>query len=97
MVLMLIFLRSPIGRWIAVTLLFPVIATLLSRIGGALQRRSGHPTRTSKVLLTISRMADRRSGSAHGPGAGASVSQRSSQPDHPPEAQGHRRELAGLD
>jgi hypothetical protein len=94
---MLIFLRSPIGRWIAVTLLFPVIATLLSRIGGALQRRSGHPTRTSKALLTISRMADRRNGSAHGPGASASVSEKFSQPAQPPEPQGQRRELAGLD
>ena len=94
---MLIFLRSPIGRWIAVTLLFPVIATLLSRIGGALQRRSGHPTRTSKALLTISRMADRRNGSADGPGAGGSVSEKFSQPDQPPEPQGHRRELAGLE
>jgi hypothetical protein len=95
MVLMLIFLRSPIGRWIALTLLFPVIAALLSRIGGALQRRSGHPTRTSKALLTISRMADRRNGSADGPAAGASVSEKFSQPDQPPEPHGHRRELAG--
>jgi hypothetical protein len=51
---MLVFLRSPIGRWIALTLLLPVIAALLSRISRALQRRSGHPTRTSKALLTIS-------------------------------------------
>ncbi|MDT7586678.1 MAG: hypothetical protein QOE32_4228 [Pseudonocardiales bacterium] len=94
---MLVFLRSPIGRWIALTLLFPVIAALLSRIGGALQRRSGHPTRTSKALLRISRMADRRNGAADGPVAGASVSEKFSQTNQPPEPGGHGRELAGAD
>jgi hypothetical protein len=97
MVHMLFFLRSPIGRWIALTLLFPVVAALLSRISGALQRRSGHPTRTSKALLTISRMADRRDGSADGPATGSSVSEKFSQPDQPPEPRGHRRDLAGSD
>jgi hypothetical protein len=94
---MLIFLRNPIGRWIALTLLLPVIAALLSRIGRALRRRSGHPTRTSKALLTISRMADRHNGSADGPAADASVSKKFSQTDQPPEPRGHRRELAGAD
>jgi hypothetical protein len=94
---MLVFLRSPIGRWIALTLLIPVVAALLSRIGGALQRRSGHPTRTSKALLTISRMADRRNGSADGPATGASVSETFPQADQPPEPRGHRRDLAGSD
>jgi hypothetical protein len=59
---MLAFLRSPIGRWVVLTLLLPVIAALLSRLGRAVQRRSGHPTRTSKALLTFSRLADRRNG-----------------------------------
>jgi hypothetical protein len=82
---MLVFLRSPIGRWIALTLLLPVIAALLSRVSRALhQRRSGHPTRTSKVLLTISRIADRRKGSADGPASAGSLSEQSSQPEHPP-------------
>ena len=84
MVLMLVFLRSPIGRWIALTLLLPVIAALLSRISRALQRRSGHPTRTSKALQTISRMADRRNGSADGPAADGSRSEKSSHADQPP-------------
>ena len=78
---MLIFLRSPIGRWIALTLLLPVIAALLSRVGGALQRRSGHPTRISKALLAISRMASRRNGSADVPGAAAAASEKFPQPD----------------
>jgi hypothetical protein len=65
-------------------LLLPVIAALLSRTGLALQRRSGHPTRTSKALLTISRMADRRNGSADGPAADGSLSEKSSQADQPP-------------
>ena len=94
---MLVFLRSPIGRWIALTLLLPVIAALLSRISRALQRRSGHPTRTSKALLTISRMADRRNGVPDGPATGAAVSEKFSQTDQPPEPRGHRRELAGAD
>jgi hypothetical protein len=81
---MLVFLKSPIGRWIALTLLLPVIAALLSRISRALQRRSGHPTRTSKALLTISRMADRRNGSADGPAADGSLSEKFSQADQPP-------------
>jgi hypothetical protein len=81
---MLVFLRSPIGRWIALTLLLPVIAALLSRVSRALQRRSGHPTRTSKVLLTISRIADRRKGSADGPASAGSPSEQSSQPELPP-------------
>ena len=57
---MLVFLRSPIGRWVLLTLLLPVIATLLGRLGRAVQRRSGHPTRISKALLTFSRLANRR-------------------------------------
>lgn len=64
---MLFFVRSPLGRWIAITLMLPLIAALLGRIGRALQRRSGHPTRTSKALLNISRMANRRNDSAESP------------------------------
>jgi hypothetical protein len=61
---MLAFLRSPLGRWIAVSVFLPLIAVLLSRIGGAVQRHSGHPTRISKFLLAASRMANRRKGVA---------------------------------
>ena len=57
---MLVFLRSPIGRWVAVTLLLPLIATLLARVGRALQQHSGHPTRTSSALLALSRFTNRR-------------------------------------
>jgi len=57
---MLVFLRSPIGRWVILTLLLPVIAALLGWLGRALERRSGHTTRISKALLTFSRLADRR-------------------------------------
>ena len=61
------FLRSPIGRWAALSVLLPVIATLLSRVGRALQRRSGHPTRISKILLATSRIANRRNGNPQAP------------------------------
>jgi hypothetical protein len=81
---MLVFLRSPIGRWIALMLLLPVIAALPSRISRALQRRSGQPTRTSKALLAISRMADRRNGSSDRPAADGSLSEKSSQANQPP-------------
>jgi hypothetical protein len=63
---MLAFLRSPIGRWVAVSVFLPLIAWLLSRIGGAVQRHSGHPTRISKFLLGASRMANRRKGVVQG-------------------------------
>ena len=56
---MLIFLRSPLGRWVAVALLLPLLATLLGWIGRTVQRRSGHPTRISRALLKLSRIADR--------------------------------------
>jgi hypothetical protein len=78
------FLKSPIGRGIALTLLLPVIAALPSRISRVVQRRSGRPTRTSKALLTISRIANRRNGSADGPAADGSLSEKSSRADQPP-------------
>jgi hypothetical protein len=64
---MLAFLRSPIGRWVALSVFLPVIATLLTYVGRALQRRSGHPTRTSKILLAASRIANRRNGDPQDP------------------------------
>ena len=82
---MLLFLRSPMGRWIAFTLLLPVLAALLSRISGVLERRKGRPTRISKALLTISRLADRRRGPAAGPASDASVSEKFSGADQSPE------------
>jgi hypothetical protein len=59
-----------------------VIAALLSRIGRALKRRSGHPARTSQTL-TISRIADRRNGSADGPATDGSLSEKSSPANQP--------------
>jgi hypothetical protein len=63
---MLAFLRTPLGRWVAVSVFLPLIAWLLSLIGSALQRHSGHPTRISKFLLGASRMANRRKGVTQG-------------------------------
>lgn len=45
---------------------------------------SGHPARTSKVLLTISRIAGTREGSADRPASGGSLSEQPSQPEHMP-------------
>jgi hypothetical protein len=64
---MLFFVRSPIGRWIALTIVLPVIAALLNRLGRTLERRKGHPTRISKFLLSTSRIAKRRKGALEDP------------------------------
>jgi len=56
---MLVFLRSPIGRWIAAALLLPLLAALFGWVGRTVQRRSGHPTRTSRAMLKLSRLANR--------------------------------------
>ena len=58
---MLVSSAAPSGAG-SLTLLLPVIAALLGRLGRAVQRRSGHPTRISKALLTFSRLANRRNG-----------------------------------
>jgi hypothetical protein len=77
---MLAFLRSPIGRWVALSVLLPVIATLLGRVGRALQRRSGHPTRISKLLLAASRIANHRNGNPQVPADRAAPAEPPSRP-----------------
>ncbi len=57
---MLVFLRTPIGRWVAFSFLLPLLATGLGALGRFLQRRSGRPTRISKVLLSVSTFVDKR-------------------------------------
>ena len=56
---MLLFLRSPIGRWVALGVMLPLLAALFGWIGRVAQRRSGHPTRTSRAMLKMSRIANR--------------------------------------
>ena len=64
-VLVLAFLSSPIRRWLLATLLVPVLAWALARIGLFLQRRNGGaPTRVSRALLSVSAFA-RRHGASH--------------------------------
>ena len=59
---MSIVLRSPIGRWIAMSLMVPLIAALLNRVGQAVQKHHGGPTHISQALLGMSRFATRRRG-----------------------------------
>ncbi|MFB1299329.1 hypothetical protein ACAG24_027875 [Mycobacterium sp. pW049] len=60
---MLALLSSPVRRWIVVTLLLPVIAFVLAKLGLYLQRRNGGaPTRLSRALLSISAFTRRRTG-----------------------------------
>ena len=59
---MLALLSSPLRRWLLVTLLLPVIAFALSKLGLYLQRRNGGaPTRVSRALLSISTFTRRLS------------------------------------
>lgn len=63
---MLTFLSSPVRRWIFATLLLPVIAFVLAKVGLYLQRRNGGaPTRLSRALLSVSAFARRRTGRDH--------------------------------
>lgn len=51
---MLALLSSPLRRWLLATLLLPVIAFALSKLGLYLQRRNGGaPTRVSRALLDL--------------------------------------------
>jgi hypothetical protein len=59
---MLVFLRSPLGRWVALGVLLPLLAALLGWVARSVQRRSGHPTRTSRGLFKLSRIANRHKG-----------------------------------
>lgn len=63
---MLAFLSSPVRRWLLVTLLLPLLAFALGRIGLYLQHRNGGaPTRLSRALLSVSAFARRRSNRGH--------------------------------
>jgi hypothetical protein len=60
---MLALLSSPVRRWLLGTLLLPLVAYLLSKVGLYLQKRNGGaPTRLSRALLGLSGFARRRSG-----------------------------------
>lgn len=60
---MLALLSSPVRRWIFATLLLPVIAFVLAKVGLYLQRRNGGaPTRLSRALLSVSAFTRRRTG-----------------------------------
>ncbi len=60
---MLALLSSPVRRWLLAALLLPAIAFVLSKLGLYLQRRNGGtPTRTSRIVLAISRRTRRLSG-----------------------------------
>jgi hypothetical protein len=63
---MLALLSSPVRRWLLVTLLLPLIAFVLAKVGLFLQRRNGGaPTRLSRALLSVSAFTRRRSGRGH--------------------------------
>jgi hypothetical protein len=60
---MLALLSSPLRRWLLATLLLPVAAFALSKLGLYLQRRNGGaPTRISRALLSASAFSRRLSG-----------------------------------
>ena len=55
-------LSSPVRRWLLATLLLPLVAFVLTKVGLYLQRRNdGAPTRLSRALLSVSAFARRRS------------------------------------
>jgi hypothetical protein len=59
---MLALLSSPLRRWLLATLLLPVAAFALSKLGLYLQRRNGGaPTRISRALLSASTFSRRLS------------------------------------
>ena len=75
---MLALLSSPVRRWLLATLLLPVLAFALSKLGRYLQRRHGGvPTRTSRLLLAISDRARRFSGDRRGDDKRSELSQSS--------------------
>lgn len=47
---------KPIRRWVIMSFLVPIVAAALSALGRYLQRRQGHETRTSRLILWGSRM-----------------------------------------
>ncbi|MCV7422742.1 hypothetical protein H7K45_19525 [Mycobacterium yunnanensis] len=57
---MLALLATPVRRWILASLLLPVVATVLAKLGHYLERRNGgSPTAVSRVLLKISSVTRR--------------------------------------
>jgi hypothetical protein len=57
---MLALLSTPVRRWILASLLLPVVATVLTKLGHYLQRRNGGaPTTISRALLGLSSVARR--------------------------------------
>jgi hypothetical protein len=57
---MLALLSTPVRRWILASLLLPVVATVLTKLGHYLQRRNGgRPTAISRALLGLSSVARR--------------------------------------
>lgn len=59
---MLALLSSPVRRWLLATLLLPLLAVILAKVGLYLQRRNGGaPTRLSRALLGISSFTRRHS------------------------------------
>jgi hypothetical protein len=59
---MLTLLSAPVRRWVLATLLLPLIAFALTKLGFYLQRRNGGaPTKLSRALLSVSAFARRRS------------------------------------
>ena len=70
---MLALLSTPLRRWLLASLLLPVIATILTKLGHYLQRRNGgKPTAVSRVLLGLSSVA-RRFTRKHRPDADPAV------------------------
>ncbi|MEU0494572.1 hypothetical protein [Mycobacterium sp. NPDC006124] len=66
---MLALLATPVRRWILASLLLPVVATVLTKLGQYLQRRNGGtPTAISRALLGLSSVT-RRFTRKHGPEA----------------------------
>jgi hypothetical protein len=58
---MLPLLSGPLRRWLLITLLVPVVAFLLSKLGQILERRNdGQSTRVSRMLLSSSTFLRRR-------------------------------------
>lgn len=77
---MLALLSTPLRRWLLATLLLPVIATILTKLGLYLQgRNGGKQTAVSRVLLGLSSVA-RRFTRKHRPDAEPTIAD--SQPSH---------------
>lgn len=72
---MIALLSTPLRRWLLASLLLPVVATILTKLGHYLQRRhGGEPTALSRVLLGLSSLA-RRFTRRHRPDADPAATQ----------------------